>query len=263
MAFPEQPAINNMQDYDPLRGYVHTTTNLRWSYPSMNGRPQDWAQQTQSLPLPTLIDGVIAGGFTGLWVDRDGYADNGATIVSQLQTLLHAAPLTSRDGRFEFFDLRPYAAQMRAHDSGSALAALRASILHPAIVAWGAGFYSPEPSGSRWTIRTATASADNTSHTARRAEFYADVQTLAKGHFTLTVSAPGGVVGRYAIGSSPTPVFFSFTLPPGMHDITFTTNAPVTVAPGDARQLDVHYGTPVLSYAGFTPFLPGQPDFQP
>jgi len=263
MAFPEQPPINAMQDYDPLRGYLHETANLRWSYPSMEGRPDDWGSQTQALPVPTLIDGVVAAGFSGLWIDRYGYSDMGAAIIPEVQSLTGSAPLNSRDGRFAFFDLRAYAARMRAHDSAVALAALRTAILYPAVVTWGNGFYAPEPDGSRWAIQGADATANNLSGTARRVELYTDVHTLAKGHFKLVIRAPGGAVGHFTITTKPRPIYFSFTLPPGAHDVNFATNAPITLAPGDPRNLVVHYGTPVLSYSAFTPFLPGRADYRP
>lgn len=31
LPYPESPPMYEMQDYDPLRGYLHTT-GLRWSY---------------------------------------------------------------------------------------------------------------------------------------------------------------------------------------------------------------------------------------
>jgi phosphoglycerol transferase len=256
MAFPEVPPINNMQDYDPLRGYIHST-DLDWSYPVMEGRPADWDSQTVSLPASTLIDGLIAAGFQGLWIDHDGYADAGAQIISEVQALLGAGPMNSPDGRFSFFSLRPYAARLRAAVTGAELANLRRAILHPPVVVWANGFYPPDPDGSHWSLDDSVATADNELPVTRRAEFFSDVQTLAKGRFNLTITAPGGVVKHFVITSTPKAISFSFPLAPGTHEIEFSSNATTTLAPGNPDQLAVHYGTPVISGAGMAPFFPG------
>ncbi len=255
MPFPEVPPINLMQDYDPLRGYVHSS-NLNWSYPVMAGRPADWDSQTVSLPTSTLVDGLIASGFRGLWIDHRGYQDGGAQIIGEAQSLLGAPPMNSPDGRFSFFDLRAYAQRLRTEASAAELSGLRTAILHPLAVTWGNGFYTPEPDGSRWSLDAAVAIADNQLPVTRRAEFFSDVQTLAKGRFTLTVLAPGGVVEHFVITNRRRAISFSFMLPPGPHTIQFTSGATARYAPGDTRQLAVHYGTPVISGIGMAPFLP-------
>ena len=53
--FPENPPVQQMSDYDLLRGYLHTH-GLNWTYGAMKGRPQDWlaahAEDDMSLLLP-------------------------------------------------------------------------------------------------------------------------------------------------------------------------------------------------------------------
>ena len=155
MPFPEVPPINAMQDYDPLRAYLHST-DLKWSYPVMEARPSNWDSQTVGLPPTTLVDGVIAAGFSGIWIDHAGYVDGGRAIVGELRALLGEAPLTSRDRNFSFFDLRSYAARLRSVAPPAELSNLRTAILHPAVVTWGGGFYPPEWDGSRWAVDRAT-----------------------------------------------------------------------------------------------------------
>jgi hypothetical protein len=133
VAFPENPPVGRMKDYDPGRGYVHST-DLRWSYGSMKGRPQDWENAAQSLPLPTLLDGVVAAGFSGLWIDRLGYADSAASLQKRVRALVGNAPIISRNGRFAFFDLRAFAARLRARAPLGEIAGLRDAILHPPTV---------------------------------------------------------------------------------------------------------------------------------
>ena len=80
VAYPENGPTFEMLDYDQMRGDVHTTTGLRWSYGAIKGRPQDWAASTDGLPARTVVDGLVAAGFSGIWIDRFGYADLGAAV---------------------------------------------------------------------------------------------------------------------------------------------------------------------------------------
>jgi hypothetical protein len=50
---------------------------------------------------------VLAARFSGIYIDRYGYADRGANIEAQLAQLLGEEPLVSGDGRHSFFLLEP------------------------------------------------------------------------------------------------------------------------------------------------------------
>ncbi|HXN86136.1 MAG TPA: hypothetical protein VN867_08695 [Candidatus Binataceae bacterium] len=132
--FPESTPLGDMSEYDELRGYLHSHS-LKWSSGAMTGRLCAlWAahhgldigeQQAetgpdgvrtlhiQAFPLETLNTLVFAG-FSGIYVDRHGFWDRGATITSQLKTLLGEQPLLSKDHRLEFFNLTSFAAGLRA-----------------------------------------------------------------------------------------------------------------------------------------------------
>jgi phosphoglycerol transferase len=256
--FPENPPVVRMTDYDEGRGYIQTTTGLRWSYGAMKGRPADWESQTTAMPVPTLMAGVVAAGFSGIWIDRFGYADNGVSLAGQIQAALGTPPIGSDDGRFLFFDLRAFATRLRRLCTPAQIAGLRDAMLHPPEITWGTGFYAPDADGALWAVPSAQATVDNDSRTARRVEFYSDVQTLDHGHYSLTVTAPGGAVGHFTITDTPHPIELAFTAPPGISTVSFASTAPAGLAPGDPRSLAVHYFTPIISGVALTPFLPAQ-----
>ena len=54
-----------------------------------------------------FLPALLGLGFEGLWVDTYGYTDDGAEIA-QIREAVGVEPLVSEDGRFLFFDLRPY-----------------------------------------------------------------------------------------------------------------------------------------------------------
>lgn len=106
MPFPEfGGSIYDMRDYDPLRGYVHSS-RLRWSYGAMKGRGDDaWQKATTALPVPEMLSEIRARGFAGVWVQLNGYADGGAGIARELTEELDTEPLRSADGTFAFWRL--------------------------------------------------------------------------------------------------------------------------------------------------------------
>jgi phosphoglycerol transferase len=109
MPFPEAPfAAHEMQDYDLLRGYLHSKT-LRWSYGSIKGREGDqWRKAAAALPLEHMVAVVARAGYSGIYVDRLGYADHGSQLLHDLSLVLATRPLFSSDERLVFFSLAEY-----------------------------------------------------------------------------------------------------------------------------------------------------------
>lgn len=255
MSFPENGPVNGMLDYDLARGYVYSTTGLRWSYGAMKGRPQDWAAEVQGLPLPTLADGLVAAGFSGIWIDRYGYTDGAASLMKSFQQILGVAPIHSSNGRLVFFDLRPFAARLRARVPGDELVGLRRAILYPPELVWQGGFYGDE-SGSRWASSDGIASVEDTLGVSTRMMFSASVYSASPGRFHLTVIAPGAPIQTFTITQKPKPVVVYFNAPPGTHHIIFESNVPNSHPDGDPRELAVRYDNLVVGNAAMSPFLP-------
>ena len=87
-----------MSDYEPLRGYLHTT-GLHWSYGAVKGRPDaTWQQATAALPAPAMIQQLREKGFAALWVQLNGYEDGGTAILRELSSLLGSPAVVKADG---------------------------------------------------------------------------------------------------------------------------------------------------------------------
>lgn len=80
--FPENPPVVNMTDYDHLRGYMHSST-LHWSYGGVKGRNSDW-QNSLSTDTDLLVETLKKRGFRAIWIDRNGYADQGFVLITEL-----------------------------------------------------------------------------------------------------------------------------------------------------------------------------------
>jgi phosphoglycerol transferase len=118
--FPENPPVHRMVDYSHFRGYLHSKT-LRWSYGAMKGREGDaWQRHVAGQPLPEMLKALIAAGFRGIYVDRFGYADQGAAMEAALSKLLRIEPIESGDRRLMFFNLSGAVGRARGGKSRSA-----------------------------------------------------------------------------------------------------------------------------------------------
>jgi hypothetical protein len=112
--FPEHPPIHRMADYSHLKGYLHSKA-LRWSYGAVRGRLADLWQRKNYVekPLPEGVENLVAVGFSGIYIDRFGYADSGAAMQENLTKLLNSSPIESPNKRLIFFDLREYCQRLR------------------------------------------------------------------------------------------------------------------------------------------------------
>ncbi len=128
--FPELGPIAAMGPYDELKGYLHSHS-LRWSSGAMRGRPEALWPQRNGLDVgtdaqamakhrvvltlaPQAVEALAIAGFSGIYIDRQGFWDLGASIVTQLQSLFDETPFESENRRFVFFKLSAFAASLRA-----------------------------------------------------------------------------------------------------------------------------------------------------
>jgi phosphoglycerol transferase len=126
--FPEAGMIVGTGPYDQVRGWLHADS-LRWSWGSVRGRDGDWQGALVRLPAPEALDALTAVGFTGLMIDRAGYDDHGAGIEAEYTRTLAQEPQVSPDGRLLFYDLQPWARDLRARLTKAEIDALRRTTL--------------------------------------------------------------------------------------------------------------------------------------
>jgi len=101
IAFPESPPVGMALDQDQLRLYLHSDS-LRWSGGGIRGRADiDRLGDIASLPADEFRVEAEALGFSGVVVDRAG--DPAGEIEMDLEGILGAPVLESRDARFAFF----------------------------------------------------------------------------------------------------------------------------------------------------------------
>ena len=238
-AFPEAGQLIDLDGNDLLRGYLHTK-HLRWSFGALKGRPEDWSTELQGLPTSTTLDAAVAAGFSGLWIDRFGYADRAAALESDLRGLVGPPTIVDAAGRDSFYDLRPFAQRLERSHSPEQSAALRRAVLYP-LQFIPTGFLPLLRSGSQsvaWAdAPTATMGIDNPSKTPRTAVFDAILDRVGGPNAPVTVTFPGSPP---ATVQTPSHLHQQLTLPPGVSVIQFSTTAPA-IAPNNENGLRLHW----------------------
>jgi hypothetical protein len=102
MPFPESPPLYQMRPYEHYKAYLHSKT-LRWSYGAPAGEEDDrWQQAVAAQPTPEMVKSVREAGFSGIYLNLDGYADR-AKLQNELRAVLGVEPIWNREGSILFF----------------------------------------------------------------------------------------------------------------------------------------------------------------
>jgi phosphoglycerol transferase len=112
VAFPESGPTQQLSVYQLGTGFFNSRT-LRWSFGGMKGREGDLFYRALSKePSAKQLDVIEKLGFSGIYIDRRGYADRGASVIADFSQLLGAAPALERpDGDVVFFKVPVHAAE--------------------------------------------------------------------------------------------------------------------------------------------------------
>lgn len=246
--YPENGLVNGMLDYDQFKGYLHSR-DLRWSYGSTKGRPDDWQADVQALAPEDLAVASTTAGFRALYVDRAGYADNGAVVDAALTKLTGAGPAgASADGRLAWYDLRPLAARVGKNTTPGERLIVRDALLRPVDLAFGAGFSFQEKDAAgpfRWGATDAQLVLDNPLDTPRKVRLTATVFGGAPQPSTVTVRLPGGATKTLKAAAQGAPLEVEVVVAPGGATVTLHTDGPPAPnAPNDIRDKRLRVSDP-------------------
>jgi len=241
IAFPENPSVHRMHDYDHARGYLRSR-HLRWSYGAMRGRDGEvWQQWVAARPARELVDTLAAAGFSGLYVNREGYPDGALGLSAELESLLGQSPVRSEHGRYLFFDLIAYREQLRARHTPEAWEAKQEAALHPVLVNWQDGCsdleldrgQTPERT-FRWCSSAGVWRLINGAGRPRRVTL--DMTLISPHEGSLSLEGPL-LSTRLRIDHTGRALSRTISIPPGVHVLNFRCTAPRVMASGDRREL--------------------------
>ena len=236
LEFPEASSPGKMGTYDHARAYLHSRS-LRWSFGAMKGRYGDsWQKHAADLPVPEMLRALALAGFSGVYVDRAGYADGGAAVEAGLAEAGGARPIEGAGGRLAFFDLTPYAAALRRDLGPDRWAAEFESALRPMVVTWRGGFYGREEGAGvtwHWSGGSGEIRIANPSGRPRRVELSMGLATAEQRPARVWVEGPG-VATEWPADSSQR---LELTVPPDGATLRFRSDARAVINGNDPRAL--------------------------
>jgi phosphoglycerol transferase len=239
VSYPEHPPVHRMHDYDHGRGYLHSHANrVRWSYGAMKGREDEaWQRWVVAKPAPEMLETLAAAGFSGLYLNRAGYADRGARLSDEISTVLHQPPLRTHDDRLLFFDLTAHRQALRAEHTPTEWEAKQDEALHPLLVIWqhGCGDLEGPPENTfRWCAASGEWRLINRASRSKPVTF--EMAFMAPHPGTLRIDSPE-FSRQLRLGPVSQALSATASVPPGQHTIRFHCDAPRVLAPRDNRHL--------------------------
>lgn len=234
VGFPEQPPAFE-EGYNGLLRPYYYSRHTRWSYGAMRGRSADaWLQTVESLPLPDRVAALRRSGFSGIYVERKGFRDHGATLETGLRAVVPGAPLESADRECAFYRLQP--------DS------------HPQLTpAWGLrngqGTFAREQDASAswfWSTRNSEMLLKNFSSQSVPVRFTAQLMSL-DGRRIRMKFGDITVLDVMLKPSAPLPVTLELVLAPGANTLRLESDTPGVRLPTDSRELAVMWAKPTVS----------------
>jgi phosphoglycerol transferase len=243
--FPEAgKLVEKLADYQLLRPYLHTRT-LRFSYGAMKNRAaSDRTALIAAKPLPEALEMLALAGFRGVYLDRAGYADAGASTEAELARLLSAAPMVSQSGRQVFFDMTSYVSALQTQYTDAVWEAKSETASHPLELEWTGAHgqeTDPKEGAFRWCKAKAQLNIRNLLNRPRRVVLNMNVVGWQDKPVRLVL---GGDLCRreMSIGTAWQPLELELLVPPGDHFLTFACDGLRMPTTHDPRELVFRVG---------------------
>ena len=241
-SFPPDGGLARMLTYDHARPFL-SSSRTSWSWPAFSWKRHGWYDELGKPDDATFLTKLVLSGFTGIWVDRFGYAEHDvAQLEARFAASLGQPVVGGTQNRYAFFDLSPVIRRLDSVDSDESKrnAVLRSRLLAPMLMTYERGFYDAEINGSRvhrWSMQKSSAHIRNTGDSPRTAKFRAIVQSGTSG--TLIINSMANQETRMTLDAGEArPIELFLQLPAhGAQRIDFVFNGPRFAAPADARTL--------------------------
>lgn len=237
--FPMNSSAFHMGIYDQGKAYLHSNT-LRWSWAGMSGRESgEWARQTANLPVRDMLTRLSAAGFSGIWIDRFGYAP-GNSPEREIAAALGSQARERPDGRIVFYDLTTYTKQVKNGERSGGLDLAGKQASSAILVTFPSGCYGEEQNDKqswRWCSQRALLQLYNNLSQPQTVKLMVTLQTGHPQTETIRVSA-GGQAETVKVTSHTAAYTQTMRLPPRQSiDVRFDCECNKINAPDDSRNL--------------------------
>jgi len=216
----------------------HGAGHLRWSFGAMKGREGEvWQAWVAAKPAPEMIETLAAAGFSGLYLDRDGYRDGGAKLSAEISGALNQTPLSSDNRRLLFFDLTASQGVLRARHTPGEWETKQEAALHPLLVVWlhGCSELEGAPENNfRWCSAQGEWRIINGARRPKRVTLEMSFASNFAGNLWITSPL---LSERLRISPAGRALSRTISIPPGRHTIAFACDAGRVMVRGESRHL--------------------------
>lgn len=137
VGFPEERPPHQLGDYELFRPYLMTET-LRFSYGAVKYRARSrWQQEVEAAPAETMVRRLESYGFSALYLNRRGFADQAEGLLGELRELGYDRQIVSALGQQVVVLLQPAARPTKPLSEG---------------LSFGRTWYPRTPDGIRWAF---------------------------------------------------------------------------------------------------------------
>lgn len=126
VSFPEGEHIQNLGNYDLLKGYLHSDS-LKWSFGGMKNREGDVRfRELVKKEINVAMEMISAIGFQGIYIDRNGYSKEYLNnLENELLKMVKISPIESNDKRLVFYDMKEFNSELKMKRSPEELEDIR------------------------------------------------------------------------------------------------------------------------------------------
>jgi len=240
--FPETLPIFKLGDYDLFKGFVQSK-NLNWSYATIKGRYSAQTMKTiSSYPTKKLIENLSILGFSGIYIDRFGYTDDGQIIEKEIEANTNTKPLISSNQRLVYFNLNNFNKSYLSNFSSEKINQLKNQILSFPPILWKSGCYELETIGGnhRWCSNRIKINLYNSTNQPQRYKLKFKVNTGYPETSNLNIKI-NNLTEKINVNIQGVNYDRLLTLNPGVNTLTLQTDAKKLQAPLDPRDLYLNF----------------------
>lgn len=241
ISFPEHSPVFSMVDYEQFRPYLHSHT-LKWSYGAMKERNvSTWQEYLSTLSTVELLKNLSFSGYSGIYIDRNGYADHGLVIEKEITRITNTLPIVSDDQHFSFFNIHSFNEKLKKEVNNN-LWRENIKINHQQLdisIGWAKGFYQLETQNNfswHWCDKKGLLNLVNYGTNPIRVQVSLNLMTPDT-NFSDVIIKNKSLYTKMRINNKGYEWTENIELSPGSNSLLFYSTANRALSPGDSRHL--------------------------
>lgn len=228
--------------YKPLKGYLNSS-NLIWSYASMQGREQDqWEHYLSEISIKKMVENLSYAGYAAIYLDKSLYdsQEEADELVKELSEILKTTPIYSGNNKLLFYNMEGYNKEIKASMNQDVYKKKKEEVYKYLSIQYAGEFSTLESDESENTWRWSGSNGIIKLNNRKSEEIKFEYSTMAQsptGESVLEIVINGKKAYNYNLNNEKTKIDMDITLKPGENIIEFHSDAPPINSGTDSREL--------------------------